>query len=199
MKQVIRDNVFETNSSTYHTLTIRKINYDTKGREIEKGRDLIINNSEIVKTKFPTWSESYVSTARSTYEKAQLVLRFMGYELENQLDELVDKKEYSDDQGNWLHNKRDELFKSRFYDTPLIQGFVKAIKRYIGEDRRVIIEFNDDWTPYIEIVSDEAKSIYEIFNINKEDLTNAEKLADIFYNIIFNPDVEMIEKCESNE
>lgn len=199
MKQISRLQVFETNSSTYHTLTIQTINPKITGREIVKGQDLIINNAQIAKSQFPSWSESYRSTARSTYEKAQLVLRFMGYELEEQLDALVDKKEYTDIQGNWLHEKRDQLLKAQFYNTPFIKAFVKAIKRYIGEEHNVIIEFNNDWTPYIQTVSDESKYFHELFMITKEDLTNVELLADRFYNVIFNPEIEMIEECESNE
>ena len=37
MKQTIRENCFETNSSLYHTLTIQKIKNEPLKREIQKG------------------------------------------------------------------------------------------------------------------------------------------------------------------
>ena len=199
MKQVIRDLCFETNSSSYHSLTIRKIMYDIPKKEIEVGKDLIIDNSKITHEKFPSWSESYKCTARGSYDKAQLVLRFLGYDLENQLEDLVDDSEYKNADGNWDRDRRDSLLESKFYETTFIKAFVKAIKRYIGEDRNVVIEFNEDWVPYIEIVSDEAKDFYELFDISEEDAQDVDKLADKFFNIIFNPEIEMIEECESNE
>lgn len=199
MKQTIRERCFETNSSSYHSLTIQRINREITGKEIVRGQDLIINNCKICKSKFPSWSESYKTIARSTYEKAQLVLRFMGYDLEDQLESMVDSKEYSDINGNYIHEKRNELLKSQFYQTPLIKAFIKAIKKHIGEEQNVIIEFTQNYCPYIEVVSDEGKSLYELFNIKKEDITNVDLLADRFYEIIFNPEIEMIEEYESNE
>ena len=38
MKQTIREKCFETNSSSYHTLTIQKIKDDIPRKEIKKGR-----------------------------------------------------------------------------------------------------------------------------------------------------------------
>lgn len=200
MKQTIRENCFETNSSSYHTLTIQKIKGDIPRREIEKGKNLIINNAEINKVKLISWSESYKCVARSSFEKAQLVLRFMGYEIDNQLSELVDENDYRNPNGSWNREKRDELMKKAFYDTPLVKAFINAIKRYIGQDYNVVIEFNEDWSPYIIGVSDEGKSFKELFGLSDEsDINDVEKMTEIFYNIIFDPNTEMIEECESNE
>lgn len=197
MKQTIREKCFETNSSSYHTLTIQKIKNDIPRKEIKKGEDLIINEKITYKTI--GYTESYCYIGRSTYEKAQLVLRFMGYVLEEQLDALVDRDSYENSDGSWDYEKRNSIMKEKFYEAPLIKAFVKAIKRYIGEDFNVIIEFSQEYPPFIETVGDESKSLYELLEINKEDLNNVDILTDKFYNIIFDNSIEMIEECESNE
>ena len=197
MKQTIREKCFETNSSSYHTLTIQKIKDDIPRKEIEKGKDLIINEKIVYKTI--GYTESYCYIGRSTYEKAQLLLRFMGYELEDQLDELVDRDSYQNTDGSWDYEERNSLIKDKFYEAPLIKAYVKAIKRYIGEEFNVRIEFSQKYPPFLETVCDEGKSLYDLFGVNKEDLTNFDLLADRFYDIIFNPEIEIIEECESNE
>ena len=196
MKQTVRYNTFETNSSSYHSLSIQKIK-DKNIREIEKGKDLTINTTIKYKTIGDT--ESYEFIGRGSYNKAKMVLRFMGYELDNQLENIVDEKLYTNADDTWDYDKRNELLKANFYNIPLIQGFVKAIKRYIGEDKNVTIEFTSNTDPYIERIDDEEKSLCDIFNISEEDYQNVDKLADTFYNVIFDNNIEMIEECESNE
>lgn len=196
MRQTVRYNTFETNSSSYHSLSIQKIK-DENIQEIEKGKDLTINTT--INYKTIGYTESYEFIGRGSYNKAKMVLRFMGYELDNQLENIVDEKLYTNADDTWDYDKRNELLKANFYNIPLIQGFVKAIKRYIGEDRNVTIEFTSNRDPYIERVDDEEKSLSDIFNISEEDYQNVDKLADTFYNIIFDNSIEMIEECESNE
>ena len=198
MKQSIRIETFETNSSSYHTLSIRKVSEKPIKREIVVGQDLVINNH--INYKTIGWTESYSFIGTSSYEKAQLILRFIGYYLDDAFDDIEELKPlYEDEKGNWNIDKRRQAFKDHFYEFPLIQAYVKAVKRFIGEDKNVIIEFNEHSSPYIESVDDENKSTYEIFGVAEEDLSDVNKMTDVFYNIIFNPDVEMIEECESNE
>lgn len=196
MKQTIRENCFETNSSSYHTLTVREIKEDISRKEIEKGKDLIISDKIYYKTIGGT--DSYCFVGRSTYEKAQLLIRFMGSTINNQLTELVDKDLYVDINGNWNHDKRSDEFKKVFYNAPIVEAYVNAIKRYIGEDKNVIIGFTKDYPPFVEEVFDEGAYFYEVIHVQEEDLANVDKMADVFYNIIFNPSMEVIEECESN-
>lgn len=198
MKQTIRYNTFETNSSSYHTLSIVKKTEEPTPKEIIKGQDLIINNH--INYKTIGYTESYLYTGIGTYEKAQMVLRFMGYDLERQFDKLEYEDLYRDEKDGFRDwNKYTQVFKEHFYEIPMIQAFIKAIKKYIGEDKNVTIEFNNN-NDLIETVSDEGKATYELFGVdNKEDLANVDKMSEIFYNIIFDDNVEMIEKCESNE
>lgn len=197
MKQTIREKCFETNSSSYHTLTIQKIKGDIPRKEIEKGKNLIINTR--INFKTIGYTESYSYTARSTYEKAQLLLRFIASRVDEQLMNIVDKTLYTDIQGHWIHEKRDAEFKNRFYDIPLIQAYVKAIKKFIGEENQVIIEYIYDSSPFMDEVCDYDRDLYHILDISEEQLTDVDILTDRFYDIIFNPEIEIIEECESNE
>ena len=69
MKQNIRIETFETNSSSYHTLSIVNVK-DTleEHKEIIKGKDLIITSK--VKRETFSYTSSYQYIAKSNYEKA---------------------------------------------------------------------------------------------------------------------------------
>ena len=206
MKQCIRVETFETNSSSYHTLAIVNTkNLKEEHREIIKGQDLEITSN--VKRETLGWSESYQYIAKSNYEKAQCILRFIAFDVEHQLDEMIDESEYTNlnepkftDDGcynlNRVNFNRKQILKNdRFYYVPLIKAFINAIKRYIGEEYRVIITEGNA----LDGISDEGKSLQDLFGVSKDDLKNVEIMTDKFYDIIFNPDYIIKEDCESNE
>ena len=197
MKQAIRIKTFETNSSSYHTLSIYYSKDKPKQKQIIKGQDLVIDTSIAYKTI--GYTESYNYVAYNSYTKAQLVLRFIGRVIEEQLRDIVDCKEYSDERGNWIWDKKNELEKSVFYRVPVVEAFVKAIKRYIGEDRYVVIQFTERSAPFIDYVCDEGKSVSEIFGTEEKNLSDVNIMTEVFYNVIFNDEIEMSEECESNE
>lgn len=197
MKQTIRIKTFETNSSSYHTLSIYYSKDKPKQKQIIKGQDLVIDTKINYKTIGYTDSYSYV--AYNSYTKAQLVLRFIGRVIEEQLEDMIDSEEYSDEKGNWIWDKKNELEKSVFYRVPVVEAFVKAIKRYIGEDRYVIIQFTERSAPFIDYVCDEGKSVSEIFGTEEKNLSDVNIMTEVFYNVIFNDEIEVCEECESNE
>lgn len=197
MKQTIRIQTFETNSSSYHTLSIYHSKDKPKQKEIIKGQDLVIDTS--IAYKRIGYTESYSYVAYNSYTKAQLVLRFIGSVIERQLEDMIDSKEYSDERGNWIWDKKNELEKSVFYRVPVVESFVKAIKRYIGEDRYVTIQFTERSAPFIDYVFDECKSVNKIFGVEEKDLSDVNIMTEVFYNVIFNDEIEMSEECESNE
>lgn len=198
MKQTIRFKTFETNSSSYHSLSISHVNEQPKPLEIEKDKDLTVSTK--INVKYIGYTESYCFTAKGSYEKAQLILRFIAGMLENQFEEVIDEKLYIDENGHWNIEKRDQVFKDNFYNLPLIKAYVNAIKQYIGDNHEVKIEFNDKWIPFLDMVSDDAKANYEIFNLqNKDDLKNVEIMTRVINDAIFNPNIEITEECESNE
>lgn len=206
MKQNIRIKTFETNSSSYHTLSIVNVK-DTseEHKEIIKGEDLIIT-SKVERETF-SYTSSYQYTAKSNYEKAQCILRFIAYKVENQLMDMVDASEYINlDEpkyinDRWNSNRVDyekyhKLQDERFYQVPLIKAFVNAIKKYIGEEYNVIIPERRN----LEGVSDEGKDLGELFGLNNyEEINDIELMTNKFYDIIFNPEYIIKEECESNE
>lgn len=198
MKQNIRLQTFETNSSSYHTLSIiKKTNNDFDLKTIEKGKDLVIDT--YIAYKKLHYTESYNFVARTNYEKAQLCLRFLASEIEDQIDDLSDDSFYKVN-GKIDYFKMHEYEKQLFSKTKIVQAFVKAIKRYIGEDRNVKIELSLDWSPFIHCVTDEAKDVVELFGLKShDDLESVSKLSNILYKIIFDDKYQMTEECESNE
>ena len=197
MRQTIRIKTFETNSSSYHTLSIYYSKDKPKQKQIIKGQDLVIDTKINYKTIGYTDSYSYV--AYNSYAKAQLVLRFIGRVIEEQLEDMIDSKEYSDKKGNWIWDKKNELEKSVFYRVPIVEAFVKAIRRYIGEDRYVVIQFTETSAPFIDYVCDEGKSVSEIFGTEEKNLSDVNIMTEVFYSVIFNDEIEICEECESNE
>ncbi len=206
MKQNIRIKTFETNSSSYHTLSIINLKDTPKEhKEIIKGEDLIITSE--VERETIGYTNSYQYIAESNYEKAQCILRFIACEVENQLMNMIDESEWVDlnepeyIEGRWNSNRSDyekynKLQNERFYNAPLIKAFVNAIKKYIGEEYNVIIPERKN----LDGVSDESKSLRELFNLSsREDLNNIELMSNKFYDIIFNPNYIIKENCESNE
>ena len=193
MKQTIRVETFETNSSSYHTLSIKKVqNITDECKIIEQNKDLVIDANIHYKTI--GYTDSYSYTARTNYEKAQLVLRFLGSALEDQLEDSL-----TDEEKALQYEAKMNTLKEKFYDTPLIKAFINAIKKYIGETHSVTIVLDKGYTPFYDVVYDSNYYTYEIFNVSKDDLVDIDVMADIFYNIIFTNDYEITEECESNE
>lgn len=184
MKIYIRENTFETNSSSTHSLSINK----SKPIEIKKDKDVCIDPK--IDIHYIGGTSCYVHTSKGSYAKAQSVLRFMGYELEEQLDDLIQDQEW---ETTTIRNK---ILKEKLYEAPMIKAFVKAIKKYIGEEYNVTIVTQDEYQ-IIETVIDYDKSVAQIFGVT--DLTDVDTLADRFYEIIFDDNIEITEECESND
>lgn len=193
MKQTIRVETFETNSSSYHTLSIKKTqNITNECKIIEQNKDLVIDAN--IHYKKIGYTDSYSYTARTNYEKAQLVLRFLGSALEDQLEDSL-----TDEEKALQYDDRMNALKEKFYDTPLIKAFINAIKKYIGETHSVIITLDKYYTPFYDATYDDNYYTYEVFNVSKGDLVDVDVMTDVFYNIIFTNDYEITEECESNE
>lgn len=193
MKQTIRVETFETNSSSYHTLSIKKAQDTIEAYKIiEKDKDLEIDAN--IKIKTIGYTSSYSYTAKTNYERAQLVLRFMGSVVEDQLE-----KSLTDEERALQYNDRMDALKEKFYDMPIIRAYINAIKRYIGKTHSVTIKLDRGFTPFYDTVYDDNYYVHEIFNICEGDLVDINIMADTFYNLIFTNDYEITEECESND
>lgn len=179
MKQTVRYKTFETNSSSYHTLTLRTISEKPQLKFIEKGKDLVIDTN--IKYHTIGNSSSYSFTSQNNYQRAQLLLRSLGSKIEKQMYDLG------------LYGDKN-LFLQKYEAVPILSAFIKAIKKYIGEDKNVNIVFDRIFCPYFEC---------EYFEYLPEsldlDFNNVEEMIPVFNNIIFNDNIELTEECESNE
>lgn len=197
MIQTTRFNCFETNSSSYHSLSIHKKSAEKPKCEIIPGKDIIISSK--IDIRHIGYTESYSYVAKNSYEKAQLILRFIGGELEEQVDKLISEDEWkngSNDFRQYDWDKRYILRAERVYQTPIMCAYINAIKKYIG-DYEVKVELNKSGLP--EQVYDSNQGLSDVLMINDDDLENVELLTDKFYEYIFNDDYEITEECESNE
>lgn len=194
MNQIIRELVFETNSSTYHTITIRG-KTDIRPENFEKNKDYIISaNIDNFKKTVNSYSSSYNAVAQGSLEKAQMLLRILAPEIENQLDMMVEW----DHNLSWENNQ--DRFFAKFYDVPVVQAFIQAIKKYVGENQQITIEFNDNAIPFISCVYDDSKDISTLLGFgSSKDMEDVEKLRERLYQIIFDEDIEIEDLCESNE
>lgn len=191
MKQIIRKNTFETNSSSYHTISIIKNNnLKDKLKVIKPNEDLVIDTD--IDVDYLNDTSSYVFTARTNYERAQVLLRYLASELDDQLDELFEKTD-----KDVSYDERQLWDKEHFYELPLIKAFIKAIKKYIGEDYKVEIKLTKDYSPFIEQIWDEATSFDEAIGV--QDLNDVDLVSSVLYTYIFTNDFLIRETCESNE
>lgn len=200
MKQNIRLQTFETNSSSYHTLSILKLSDKPNNQHkiIEKGQDIRINTD--IKYKKIGYTESYSYTAQTNYQKAQVLLRIIAGYIDYEIMNKINSDDWHDGEfkaPNW--DKYKKIFIDYLFKEPTIIAFIQAIQRYIGQDNKVEIEFNRESSPYLDTVSDDTKDIYEVLGIREDDLNNIQVLTDKFYDIIFSDEYEVTEECESNE
>lgn len=196
MKQTIRNNVFETNSSSYHTITIGKIKNREPLDNIVKGNPTML--SGIIKPKHIGGTSSYIHTSRNKLEKANMLLRYIAAEIDytwiyNQkaYDELCDKYRYHDPEY------REEYIKIIENYLPL-KILKKVISDYTGEE--TIINYRTDiGSPYIEVISDDNQDLASLLSLHDSEMEDEDLLYAAISWIVLNDEVEITEECESNE
>lgn len=195
MKQKIRYRTFETNSSSYHTITIYKESEDKEVlQELEIGKPVTLTGK--IKVSYIGSTESYAYVSKTKLDKANMLLRYISTELDEWLRSQEDNdSEYAKklEGKDYLHQtiiKREKLL-----ECPLLTALKKVIEEYIQNE--VTFKFSD--LEYFELVWDEAKSLDEILNIDRQLIFDEKTLISKYKEIIFNEDIKIKEECESNE
>ncbi len=127
MKQVIRIETFETNSSSYHSISIRRKSDAEKEvlEEIEFGKVTTLTGK--IKYKTIGYTESYCFTSRTKLDKANMLCRYISARMD---DLIYDLPEY-DELSNIKDDKeRKEARRQLGLNQPLFTALVKAIKNY---------------------------------------------------------------------
>lgn len=195
MKQTIRESTFETNSSSYHSISIRRKSDIAKERlqEIEVGKETILTG----KIKYVTigYTSSYSFISRTKLDKANMLCRYISAEMNSWLDECDAYDEYINEgkDSDERRSRRREVGLKQ----PLFTALEKAIINYTNAP--VVFDFSqtDRWEDWFESVYDECKGLDSL--IGTREYGNEEKLIEAYTKVIFDDDVELVEECESNE
>lgn len=196
MKQTIRYSTFETNSSSYHTITIGKRKDKGPLDDIVKGNPTML--SGIIKPKHIGYTSSYSHISRNKLEKANMLLRYIAAQIDytwiydqEAYDQLCDKYKYHDPEY------REEYIKIIENYLPL-KTLKKVISDYTGEE--TIINYRTDiGSPYIEVISDDNQDLADLLGLHESEMEDEDLVYAAISWIVLNDEVEITEECESNE
>ena len=191
MKQSIRIECFETNSSSYHTITIKRTSQRPKLRDIEIGKETEITG--VINKRCIGDTSSYLYTSLNKLDKANMLVRYFGYEFD---DWLYSEEIYNQFKGMTDDEKQEKVLELA-YEFPYYKAIVECISNYTGCKTILKPSENRYWSSLFNCVSDDGMSIETILGINSS-ITH-EELVEKFNNIIFDDDYVIIEECESNE
>ena len=193
MKQTIRIETFETNSSSYHSISIRKKSDKKVLQEIEVGKETILTGKIDYKTI--GYTESYSFVSRTKLDKANMLCRYISAVMQSWLDECDDYDEYINNGAD--SDERRARRKEVGLKQPLFTALKKAITNYTNAPVNFDFSKAPKWEDWFESVYDESKDLSDIIGIS--DYSNEEKLVEAYSRVIFDDDLEIIEECESNE
>lgn len=220
MKQTIRFSTFETNSSSYHTLTIRKVKPIIE--ENTAGNDLIIENVNQGNYN-RTWEFNTPVT------KLKSLLNFLARHIEDQAEELFRKNDpryrqskshtekrlnpnydqnktgyyyeqyhnyhVTDDEGFCFYNLDAEERQKSFNNTPIVKTLTKLIKDKLNKN--LILKYNGIDSFYSDCFDQYMTDLKKGSKI--EDFEKEEFLYNLFEDILFNNEVILEHECETNE
>lgn len=207
----IRLNTFETNSSSYHTLTVTKVKPIIKEDII--GDDLIIKTVRQGNCN-RTWEFNTPIT------KLKSLLNFLSYRIEEQAEamfEVTDSRykkskshievrfnEVMQEDENWYITDEEGFYFSSltakerqefFNKTSIVKALIKLIKNRLGKN--LILKYDDinvfDSDCFDQDLTDLKKGY------KKEDFNNKEFLYNLFEDIIFNDEIILEHECQTNE
>ena len=182
MKQVIRIETFETNSSSYHSISIRRKSDAEKEvlEEIELGKVTTLTGK--IKYKTIGYTESYCFTSRTKLDKANMLCRYISA----QMDELIYDLPGYDELSNIKDDAERKQARTKLgFSQPLFTALQKAISNYTKAD--VVFEPNaDSWNDWFYPVWGEDADLYDI--IGTKETENEDVLVEAYTKVIFDDD-----------
>lgn len=194
MKQTIRLETFETNSSSYHSVSIHRKGYrkEEEPLEFEIGKPVTLDGR--IKYKTIGGTDSYTFTSRTKLDKTNMLLRYIDDKIE---DWVCEQPEYEAMDRTKLEYRGIRETKRRIsLNCPLIVALKELIEEYIQAE--VTFRFSENWNDYFDSVYPEDLSVYDIFKLDDAGLEDITKLKEAYRDIIFNDEIEITEECESN-
>ena len=194
MKQTIRFETFETNSSSYHSVSIHRKGYrkEEEPLEFEIGKPITLDGRIKYKTIGDT--DSYIFTSRTKLDKTNMLLRY----IDDRIDDWVcEQPEYEKiDRSKLEYHDIKKIKRELALRCPLIVALKELIEEYIQAE--VTFRFSENWSDYFDSVYPEDLSVYDIFKLDDAGLGDVAKIKEAYKNIIFDDEIEITEECESN-
>ena len=179
----IRNLVFETNSSSTHSLTIRRLSDDVK--------DIPCNSTLNICKEV-----SFVSNQSVISEMDKL--RYMVGLIALQMDYEADRDYFGTEYYSYWGQKSDEgwkKYKKNILEFPWLVWLCEVIKEERNTD--LVFEKNVTEFPYIsEKHSFEDDYVWEVLKLEKSEMYEKDKIKDLFRDLIFNPNVVLEDSVE---
>lgn len=192
MRQTVRFETFETNSSSYHSVSIHRKSFkeEPKPWEITVGQPTELDG--VINYKTIGYTSSYTYTSRTKLDKANMLLRLF----DGTINEWVwETEEYKNlPEGMPYENKKVEKRKIAL-NCPILLAMKEVIQEYTQAD--VTFKFTDRSGDFFPSVYPEDFDMETDLGIY--DIESMEQLTKAFKKVIFDDDFEITEECESNE
>ena len=191
MKQTVRFETFETNSSSYHSVSIHRKSFkEERIPEFEIGKPVALDG--VIEYKTIGYTSSYTYTSRSKLDKANMILRLIDGEIE---EWVWDTEEYNSLPESMSYEDKRKKKKEIALKCPLLIAMKQVVEEYIQAE--CTFKFTDRNGDFFPAVYPEDFDIET--NLEIDDIENIERVAKSFKKYIFNDDFEITEECESNE
>lgn len=185
MKQTIRLDTFETNSSSYHTISLVDTTKQQYGKFIIKGEPLVLEISNDLPKLTIKYYYGHYSEYKTDYEKAVAINLLL---LDKWVDEAEDYiwKEHRDKS----YSERQEIIKEQIKELPLYKAFINALKRYAETDDVTVILDN------YETLRDDMRDNLRVLEL---DGYEGKPLEDKIIEIISSPNLIISDKFKGEE
>lgn len=187
MKKIIREGVFESNSSSSHSISIVNKEQEVAATFPRNSEDcILLQPSEIANGE-----EHYhvIHKLISEVAKAKFILNIIATYIDNNEDKYSEIVYWIDSEKLIENNNRN-------FETLMKQKPFVWFKEMLEEETGTKFEFEkpvDDYFPYYLYVRDDNCSLDEIFECNWQD---EKSFKDFMRNIVFNDDIIIIDSDE---
>ncbi len=180
--KLVRNNVFETNSSSTHSISICRYEKPQENNIPRNYKDVYMVS------EFGDVGGSDETYACDTHNTEVSKLRFL-------INMIASVYEDSELYGNWEYERKDdEIYKKEYFRKLITQDLFVWLKEVVFEETGTEIEIempSNNWFPYFEQTYTEYDSIENMLDIEEDenDKYNKDKFKTRIKDIIFNSKV----------
>ena len=186
MKVTIRYNTFETNSSSYHTVTISEKPTNLRYTLLEDMKQILLDGN--FRRDCIGSTGCYSTTAITNYEKANMILAILVSDIERYVDEKLDYSGTKEEKMECALN------------SPYVKILMNAINRRV--DAPIEIRFVDTYNFVDHAIYDEDSSLDDFLNlpeVEEIDDVDLTPCIDKMEELIFNDSIDLKIDYETND